>query len=156
MTNLLGGLGAKSSSYFNKVLGDKLFLWMQVGIIGLSFFIFSIAIQWVSIPLLLLYSYFSSTFWPFSTRLVNDEVPSEKRATVFSLEGVLITGSVFIFEMAAGYLANQTSISFVYSVLASCFFIVCIIPLIFWTRLPLHDDKAQKISSSLEKSKYCP
>ncbi|MFW9917889.1 MAG: MFS transporter, partial [Candidatus Thorarchaeota archaeon] len=38
MTILLGGLGAKSSSYFNKVLGDKLFLWIQVGIVGLSFF----------------------------------------------------------------------------------------------------------------------
>ncbi|MHA2371059.1 MAG: MFS transporter [Candidatus Hodarchaeales archaeon] len=156
MTILLGGLGAKSSSHFNEVLGDKLFLWIQVGIIGLSFFTFSIAIQWVIIPFLLLYSYFGSAFGPFFTRLVNDEIPSEKRATVFSLVGVLITGSVFVFEIVAGYLASQTSISFVYFILSSCFFIVCIIPLILWTRMPLHGDKTQEISSSQESGDYYP
>jgi MFS family permease len=156
MTILLGGLGAKSSSYVNLVLGDKLFLWIQVGIVGLSFFLFSLAIQWVSIPFLLLYAYFGAVFEPFFTRLVNDEVPSEKRATVFSLVSVLITGSVFVFEIVAGYLASQTSIAFVYFILASCFVLVCILPLLLWTRMPFSSDPTQEISSSPEKNNYYP
>ncbi|MFQ5981706.1 MAG: hypothetical protein ACE5OZ_26485 [Candidatus Heimdallarchaeota archaeon] len=51
--------------------------------------------------------------------------------------GILITGSVLIFEVLAGYLANQTSISLSYLVLAGWFFAVCIIPLIVWTKIPL-------------------
>ncbi|MFX0114820.1 MAG: MFS transporter [Candidatus Hodarchaeota archaeon] len=134
---ILGALGAMNSFRLNKLLGDRLFLAFQVGIIGTCFFLFSIAILWVSVPFLLFYAYFGSVFYPFFTRLVNEEVPSEKRATAFSLAGVVITGSAFVFELLAGYLATQTSISFSYFILSSFFFAVCIVPLILWIRTPL-------------------
>ncbi|MFQ5981684.1 MAG: MFS transporter [Candidatus Heimdallarchaeota archaeon] len=60
----LNALGAKSSSRFNEILGDKLFLWTQAAIIGISFFFLGLAIPLISVSFLLLYSCYGSTFEP--------------------------------------------------------------------------------------------
>ncbi|MFX1514123.1 MAG: hypothetical protein ACFFCQ_16220, partial [Promethearchaeota archaeon] len=91
-------------------------------------------IPWVSIPVVLLYSFVRATFRPFFSKIINDQIPSEKRATIFSLEGIVVVVFAMIFETLAGYLANQTSIPHTYLVVSGLFTLVCIVPLFIWTK----------------------
>jgi hypothetical protein len=131
---ILTSFGARFSYRLTDVLGPKLLLWVHVIIIGISFALLSLAIPWLSIPAILVFGLFLSTYLPFSSQIINDEIPSEKRATVFSMLGIGVTTTGLVFEVLAGYLAKSTSISFTYSILTILFLLLCVIPLIFWTK----------------------
>ncbi|MFX0116075.1 MAG: MFS transporter [Candidatus Hodarchaeota archaeon] len=132
---LLSSLGGKVSFRLSDLVGEKLFLWLQAVVIALVLFSLSLAIPWLSITSILIYAFLRSTFNPFSTRIVNEEIPSEKRATVFSLLGVLITSTILFAELAAGYLANTTSIAYTYFIIMGIFLGVSFVPLILWTKI---------------------
>lgn len=132
--SILGAFGSHFSTSITKLLGKTGILLINTIILLVVFGLLFFSISWISIGILLVYGFIANIFPPFLSKIVNDEVPSEQRATIFSFFGLLATGLLVLFEPLAGWIAEVHSIAYTYLLIFLGLLLILPVMLILWIK----------------------
>ena len=147
MIFVLGAFGSHFSANITKNIGKTGVLALLTLVLILVFSFLFLSITLISVAVLLVYGFVANIFPPFLSKMVNDEVPSEQRATIFSFFGFLSTGILVFFEPLAGWIAETLSIADAYLLIALLLLLVLPLALVSWIKIRA-GDKISYLSSN--------